>query len=123
MPLDTRYRVVFAGDVAEGCDTKTVKEKLASLLRIELSRIEQMFNGKTVSIKKNVDHSTAQKYSDALLSLGAVCKIMPMLQSREDEALPQHGQSSELGQTLIWVGDLFAKGSETAKTGKSNEVK
>jgi len=113
---EIRYRVLFSGNVAEGYDADKTKEKLAALFRVDMPCIDRIFNGRLVSIKKNVDYNTAQQYCNALGKIGAICRIAPMEEQQKAPPANQDSNqdtSSALGQTLIWVGDLFQNGSSS----------
>lgn len=69
------YRIVFSGEIAPGQDIETVKSKVAALYKIPVERCERMFSGRPVTIKKDVDYQTAQKYKTAFERTGAICKI------------------------------------------------
>lgn len=56
---ETRYDVIFRGEIAAGHTVEDVKEKLAALYKGDHVKIETMFGGKTVVIKRNLDHQKA----------------------------------------------------------------
>ncbi|MEZ5528400.1 MAG: hypothetical protein R3E57_00420 [Porticoccaceae bacterium] len=72
---EKRYEVVFRGDVVPGQSIVDVKGRLAELFNAESSRIDNMFSGRPVVIKRNVDQATAQRYQDSLCKAGAVVEI------------------------------------------------
>lgn len=117
MGTEPRYRVIFSGEIVEGYAIEEVKEKLAALFKTESARIEQIFKGKALSIKKNIDYTAAQRYCDALQKFGAVCKIMPMAQIKEDVP-PRKDQACDLEHPHSWVGPFFADSPSPAGTRK-----
>ncbi len=72
------FEVVFRGDVEPGQSVVTVKEGLAKLFNAEASRIDQMFSGKPVVIKANLDEETARHYQSSLKKVGALADIRPV---------------------------------------------
>ncbi|MCZ6664657.1 MAG: hypothetical protein O7B81_05080 [Gammaproteobacteria bacterium] len=73
---DQQFAVVFKGKVVEGADPAQVRANLAKLFKADAKRIEAMFSGKTVVVKKGVDEDTAQHYIALLSKAGAVAAIV-----------------------------------------------
>lgn len=68
------YDVVFSGQLVEGAALDQVKANVAKLFKVEVARIERLFGGSPVVIKKGVDEATAKKYLIAMKKAGAVCE-------------------------------------------------
>lgn len=80
------FEVVFRGDVEPGQSVVNVKEGLAKLFNAEASRIDQMFSGKPVVIKANLDEDTAHHYQSSLKKVGAIVDIRPAKIASSNEA-------------------------------------
>ena len=66
------YRIVFRGKVRDGHEAESVREQLGKLFRIEDSeRLDKLFSGSPVTIKKSLDEAGARKYLAALEKAGA----------------------------------------------------
>lgn len=72
---EQHFEVVFRGDVEPGQSVMDVKEGLAKLFKADPARIEQMFSGKPVVIKGNLDEETALHYQSSLQKVGAIVEI------------------------------------------------
>ncbi len=72
------YEVAFYGKIKEGEDAQLVKTKVAKLFNADEAKLAQLFSGKRIVIKKNVDAATANKYRVALDQAGAQCEVAPM---------------------------------------------
>jgi uncharacterized protein YbjQ (UPF0145 family) len=72
---ERRFDLVFRGEVEPGQDPETVKRKLGSMLKLDRGRIETVFTGDPVVIKKGLDRKTAAKYQQAIRRTGAVCEV------------------------------------------------
>ena len=72
---EQHFEVVFRGDVEPGQSVMDVKEGLAKLFKAAPARIEQMFSGKPVVIKGNLDEETALHYQSSLQKVGAIVEI------------------------------------------------
>ena len=80
------YRIVFHGKVRDGHDAAIVREQLGKLFRIEDSeRLDKLFSGGPVTIKKSLDESGARKYLAALEKAGAEVEIDPPLPGTDDD--------------------------------------
>jgi uncharacterized membrane protein YhaH (DUF805 family) len=72
---DTRYKIVFDGALQPGVDITTAKLNLANLFKSEVAAIERLFNGSVVAIKRDLSHSDAQTYLQALSKTGIDARI------------------------------------------------
>jgi hypothetical protein len=82
------YRIVFHGNVHPDHNREQVKERLGKLFRIEdQDRLETLFSGAAVTIKKSLDEATARKYLSALDKAGALVEIDPPLPSDDSADL------------------------------------
>lgn len=70
------YAVVFDGTIDPSRDVREVKENLAALFKKDVSGIAHLFSGKPVTLKKNLDAATAEKYKKILAKAGATCRIV-----------------------------------------------
>ena len=72
------YEVAFFGKIKDGEDPQVVKAKVAKLFNADEAKLAQLFSGKRIVIKKNIDASTANKYRVALDQAGASCEVTPV---------------------------------------------
>lgn len=91
--INTRYNVIdvsklcnieFWGKTVLGHRVEDVKDKLQVLLKAERQTIEQLFCGKQIVIKKDVDYQTALNIEAGFEQAGAICRI-----TASDKSLPQ----------------------------------
>lgn len=73
---DKRYSVIFTGRIVDGAEPAAVKANLAKLFRVDAERVESMFAGKPLVIKKNLDAEKARSYRDALAKAGAAVSVV-----------------------------------------------
>ena len=84
---ETRYDVIFRGEIAAGHTVEDVKEKLAALYKGDHAKSETMFGGKTVVIKRNLDHQKALEMQAMLKARsGAICELRPITPAAPDPA-------------------------------------
>lgn len=73
--MEERFNVVFCGEVAAGRTVDEVKQSLANLYKVPVTKIDSWFSGRTVTIKADVDRAAAEKYKNVFEQAGAVCVI------------------------------------------------
>ena len=72
---DELYEVSLSGRIAAGESLDEVKARVAKMFNASESKLELLFSGSRVVIKKNIDLPTATKYQDALKRAGAVADV------------------------------------------------
>ncbi|MCX4219113.1 MULTISPECIES: DUF805 domain-containing protein [Pseudomonas] len=72
---EPRYKIVFDGALQPGVDITTAKLNLANLFKSDVAAIERLFNGRTVALKRDLSHSDAQTYLQALSKTGIDARI------------------------------------------------
>ena len=75
---DQLFEVAFSGQINEGADADDVKAKIGKMFNADEAKLAQLFSGKRIVIKKNIDQATAAKYKTALNRAGADCEIKSM---------------------------------------------
>jgi hypothetical protein len=74
--LDTPlYDIIFRGDIMPGHQLPDVKKKLAQLFKADEQKINGLFAGGAVPLKKNLAEAAAQKYQAVLRQAGADVQI------------------------------------------------
>lgn len=72
------FAIVFRGRLQTGADPAEVRANLAKLFNIDAARVEQMFSGQPVIIKKGLDLLAADKYKAVLAKAGALVDAIDM---------------------------------------------
>ena len=72
---DELFEVAFSGQISDGAEPAEVKAKVAKMFNADDAKLAQLFSGRRVIIKKNIDRATADKYQTALNRAGAECEI------------------------------------------------
>jgi len=75
---DELFEVAFSGQIRDGADLDVVKAKIAKMFKADDAKIAQMFSGKRVVIKKNLEREAAAKYANAFKNAGARCEVRSM---------------------------------------------
>lgn len=69
------FDIIFRGDIVFGHQLADVKLKLQQLFKADAAKIDSLFTGRPVPLKRNLDEATANKYRDVLLKSGAMVEI------------------------------------------------
>ena len=51
---DDKFEVAFSGEIADGADIEQVKVKVGQMFKADAAKIEHLFSGKRVVIKKKI---------------------------------------------------------------------
>ena len=75
---DQLFEVAFSGQISDGANLDEVKARVGKMFNADETKLTQLFSGKRIVIKKNIDEATAAKYRTALNRAGAECEVNPM---------------------------------------------
>lgn len=107
------FDIVFRGDIQFGQNVVDVRSRLQQLFKIDAVKIDALFTGKPVVLKRGLDQASAEKYRDVLSKAGALIEV---ISSRPQEpsvstitqTTQQPKQQANDGQwTLAPVGSLL----------------
>ena len=73
------YRLVFRGEVIEGQHPAVVRKRLAMALKLDDERVQSLFTGNPVVIRKSVDQETAAKFQAVFKKAGARLRVQPVI--------------------------------------------
>ncbi len=68
---EARYKIVFDGEPMPGVALETVKENLARLFKSDAGKIDSLFGGRSVALKRDLPEAEADRYLAALQRAGA----------------------------------------------------
>ena len=124
-----QYDVVFHGEFSPEYDIDEAKEKLAKIFKLKPETVDTLFSGQSVTIRKNVDALTAQKYQKAAAGCGVIFELEPLdepteiapapaaLAARDATMVicPNCGFSQSRSTTCLQCGDFLIKPAETPR--------
>ena len=93
------YQVLFNGEVAGTASVDVVRDNLARELGLDDRKAKQLFSGRTVVIRSQLDQTQAQAWQDKLAQFGAVCRIKD-LTPKDDKATFPAGKGDSEEHTL-----------------------
>lgn len=74
---DQEYQVVFRGEILPDMPMDTVKANLAKLFQADAARIEGLFGGRAVILKKGLGREEGERYRLVLEKAGILCQLVP----------------------------------------------
>lgn len=105
MMMTEQYRLVYSGEVLEGQHAAVVKKRLAALLKLDDERMNVLFSGKAVVVKRATDEKTSARYQQAFAEAGARLRVLPVAEDESPAAAPSAaggatpaGSSSEVSR-------------------------
>lgn len=69
------YAIVFSGEIVEGFQIISVKAHMAKMLKADATKMQALFSGKPVVLKRTEDKAEAAKYGSALKKIGADVRV------------------------------------------------
>lgn len=99
---DQQFDIVFRGDIVLGHQLDAVKARLGQLFKADSNRIEALFTGRPVPLKRNLDEATAKKYQAVLTKAGAEVSLVPAGAQDTPRAAPKRGFTlAPVGASLL----------------------
>lgn len=80
------YKLIFEGETLPGFKEKHVRKNLKELLNADKEKLNRLFSGKPVVIRKNLSADDIRPYERAMMKAGAVCRIFSI--SGDEELAP-----------------------------------
>ena len=84
---EQRYDIFFRGEGLDGFELDSVKNSVGQLFKASPAKVEQLFSGKVIALKKDLDKPTAAKFKQVLEKAGA--KIYVKLAAEATAAAPE----------------------------------
>ena len=89
------YQVIFSGQIIEGAELEMVKRNVAHIFTLDPERVEKLFCGRRLILKKQIDRLTAEKYQSTMQRAGAVCVSEDTAQARPASSAAGHPRTGE----------------------------
>ncbi|WP_068829623.1 DUF805 domain-containing protein [Pseudomonas sp. BMS12] len=119
---EARYKIVFDGQLMPDMALETVKENLARLFKSEQSKIDALFSGSPVALKRDLAEAEADKYLAALQKAGALVRkesegIQLSLMDTEDHRQDEPSSESAVTMECPKCGHSQPKSAECSACG------
>lgn len=111
---DKSFQIVVTGELVDGTYLPEVKTKLAALFNTPVDKLDPLFSGKRVVIKKGLGEEAAQKYVAAVQTAGLRCVAETIGAAAMSPAPPPPAAGSPAGPSLAPVGVTLDESSPAA---------
>lgn len=74
-----RFDIYFQGAIMRGEEPEAVKRRVGALFKLQGERLERLFSGQPVAIKRGIDMDQAIQYRVTFRNAGALVEIRPAL--------------------------------------------
>src|SRR5690554_830757 len=107
------YDIYFRGECLEGFDAEHVKRQLALLFKASPEKMQLLFSGKVVALRKGLDKAGAIKFKQILEKAGAKIYIKAIDAASAGEEKPKPAQSPSVAKADASVKlDVLPVGSD-----------
>ncbi len=103
LPTMERYDLIFQGEIQDGTTVDRVKKNLADLYGVDPHRIDAIFTGKPITIKKSMDLVSALEDKETFEATGAILRLEPTKEAVSDDGLGP-GPKQAAGQATAAQG-------------------
>jgi len=109
------YQVIFGGKILEHADIDMVKANVARVFSLPSDRIEKLFSGRRIVLKKDIDQATAERYKATLQRAGALCEIEDTLTISESTQATTMPSKDAAVMTVAEPGSQIGEHDEVAE--------
>lgn len=117
------FNIVFKGELVRSFDKDTVKKNLGQLFKIDGAKVDALFSGRAVVLKRNLNFENANKYRVAIKKAGARVDVEPVAgeTASASEAPPPKAQHSS-GQGKAVFGERSSAGAQEVSAQASSPL-
>ena len=73
---ETLYKLIFEAKIQPGFKEKAVKKHLQELFKADKQKMQRLFSGEPVIVRKNLPEDKIRQYEKAMIKAGACCRII-----------------------------------------------
>jgi pyruvate/2-oxoglutarate dehydrogenase complex dihydrolipoamide acyltransferase (E2) component len=106
------FDIIFRGDIVLGHQLADVKLKLQQLFKVDAAKVDSLFTGRPVPLKRKLDEATANKYREVLFKAGAQVELSPSQASATPNTVrPEAAPSQPAGAAAVAASTTAAPSS------------
>lgn len=114
---DDLYNIVFKGELVRSFELDVVKNNVGKLFKISGPKLEALFSGKAIILKRNLSFEAANKYRVAIKKAGARIDLIPVKPVQEQPSPDRQTQQPVTQQSAKSQGKaVFNIGAEPVNT-------
>ncbi len=110
------FNIVFKGELVRSFEIDTVKKNLGQLFKIDGAKVDALFSGRAVVLKRNLNFENANKYRVAIKKAGARVDVEPVSAEKTAAAeTPKPKTQPSSGQGKAVFGERSPQSQESAQ--------
>ncbi|NEX15313.1 MAG: hypothetical protein C1943_01425 [Halochromatium sp.] len=74
---ETRYQLIFSGRLQPGTSVEQVRQAVKERFRLNDAQLQWIFSGDAVTVKRDLDQASAERYQRAFVAAGALVELAP----------------------------------------------
>ena len=86
---ETRYQLIFSGRLQPDTLVEQVRQAVKERFRLNDAQLQRLFSGDPVTVKRDLDLASAERYQRAFVAAGAVIELAPMAASTPSAPSPE----------------------------------
>lgn len=86
---ETRYQLIFSGRLQPDTSVEQVRQAVKERFRLNDAQLQRLFSGDPVTVKRDLDLASAERYQRAFVAAGAVIELAPMAASTPSAPSPE----------------------------------
>jgi len=92
-----QYDIIFKGETVDGVDVQVAKQALANLFKLSDDKVEALFTGKPIVLKRDLPFAMANKYRVAIKKAGSLAEVVEStVDTTQSESVSNAPKSSEV---------------------------
>lgn len=120
------YDLVFSGEIMPNTELSQVKKNLQQLFRLDADKVELLFSGRSITLKKNLSLDAAGKYRTAMKKAGARVDLVEVRAVEQAAAAVDHpvGERVAPGEMESQGGESWTSepGAQPAKAATARQI-
>ena len=108
------FDLVYAGAVLVGFSEQQVKANFAKHLKLTEEKVDKLFTGKRVTLKKAISKEKAEQWQQKLLKIGAETVLVPALNSALTSSQNSSAKTASLFEESTYNDGPSATGSKAS---------
>lgn len=101
---DAGYDILFSGELERGADRDAVRSRIQALFKLTDQAANQLFSGRTITVKRNVDAARAARLKEVFLEAGALVQVKEC--GKTEPATPGSPAGSEPGGSRLGLAPV-----------------
>ena len=113
---ESKYNLIFKGELVKSVDLETAKKNISQLFKVNGPKLDALFSGKSVTLKKGLDFETANKYRVAIKKAGARVDLV------EQDSTPKQAPTTQSTKAIFKVDDSPVQSQASEKSSPAFET-